>query len=211
MTNKRTKYPRTFHLPFSPGKSSDDKSLKDLSPFENKEVVVTVKMDGENTTLYRDGFHARSIDSRHHPSRDWLARWHASIAHDIPNGWRICGENLYAQHSIVYDDLPSYFLGFSIWDEHNNALDWDSTLEYFDIIGIHPVDTIYRGIFNEQKIPDLVNEFDTIKNEGFVVRLCESFNYSDFNKSVAKWVRKGHVQTTKHWMHTSVNPNNLSK
>jgi hypothetical protein len=69
----RIKYPRTLHLPWSPGVSSDDRVLHDLSCFTNKEVVVTTKMDGENTTLYADVFHARSIDGRHHSSRDWLA------------------------------------------------------------------------------------------------------------------------------------------
>jgi len=37
-----------------------------------REVVVTEKMDGENTTMYCDNIHARSIDGRHHPSRDWV-------------------------------------------------------------------------------------------------------------------------------------------
>lgn len=70
------------------------------------------------TSLYIvNGFHARSVDSRHHISRDWLAQFHSSIAYNIPEGWRICGEYLYAKHSIFYENLPSYFLGFSIWNE----------------------------------------------------------------------------------------------
>jgi len=83
------KYPRTYHLPFSPGVGSDDKVLNDLSAFHGRECVVTMKMDGENASLYRDGFHARSLDSRHHPSRDWLKAYHATFAHEIPYGWRI--------------------------------------------------------------------------------------------------------------------------
>lgn len=45
---KRYKYPRTYHLSSSPGKTSDDKVISDMSEFEGKEVVVTEKMDGEN-------------------------------------------------------------------------------------------------------------------------------------------------------------------
>ena len=36
----RYKYPRTYHLPFSPGFTSDDKVLKDDSSFRGKEIVV---------------------------------------------------------------------------------------------------------------------------------------------------------------------------
>lgn len=205
----KTKYPRTFHLPFSQGVSSDDKVQKDLSSFQGKEVVVTVKMDGENTTLYSDAWHARSLDSKHHSSRDWLAAFHASVAHNIPVGWRICGENLYAKHSISYNELQSYFMGFSAWDEYNCSLSWDDTLLLFEDIGITPVETIYRGVFDEKLIRSLAKNFDTSTNEGFVVRLAERFNYSDFNKSVVKWVRSGHVGTSEHWMHQAIVPNKV--
>ena len=49
----RYKYPRTYHLPFSPGFTSDDKVLKDDSYFRGKEIVVTEKMDGENVSIYQ--------------------------------------------------------------------------------------------------------------------------------------------------------------
>ena len=87
-----------------------------------REVVVTEKLDGENTTMYTDYIHARSLDSHHHPSRDWVKQLHGEIGYKIPVGWRVCGENMYARHSIVYYDLTTYFYGFSIWDETNTAL-----------------------------------------------------------------------------------------
>ncbi|WP_444997397.1 RNA ligase family protein [Aliikangiella sp. IMCC44359] len=127
--NTRYKYPRTPHLPWSPGATRDDIRCVDSKIFEDRMVVVTEKMDGENATLYKNHMHARSIDSRHHPSRDWLKKFHASIAYNIPAGWRICGENLFAQHSIAYKNLSSYFYGFSIWNEDNDCLSWKDTLE----------------------------------------------------------------------------------
>ncbi len=45
---KYVKYPRTWHLPWSPGKSKDDRVLTTPEVFAGQEVVVTVKMDGEN-------------------------------------------------------------------------------------------------------------------------------------------------------------------
>lgn len=196
------KYPRTYHLPWSEGMHDDDRMLKTLEHFVGKEVVVTIKKDGENTTMYNDYIHARSIDSPHHYSRDWVKNFWAKLKWEIPVGWRICGENLYAQHSIVYDDLVSYFYGFSIWNERNICLSWDDTLAYFEMLGITPVEEIYRGPFDEKLIRGL---YDSKKDwstcEGYVVRLAGEFDYRDFRRSVAKFVRKGHVQTAKHWMH----------
>lgn len=204
------KYPRTPHLPFSPGVGGDDKILKDLSTLRGRDCVVTLKMDGENTSLYTNGFHARSLDGRHHPSRDWLKAYHATFAHEIPQGWRICGENLYARHSLAYDALPSYFLGFSVWNERNEALSWDDTLEFFELLGIHPVPELYRGPFDEAYLQQLAKRWNTERDEGFVVRLAGTIAYDAFGVSVAKWVRPGHVQTDKHWMHAALVPNRLA-
>ena len=49
---ERVKYPRTYHLPYSKGYTSDDKVLTSDNQFQTMDVVVTEKMDGENTTIY---------------------------------------------------------------------------------------------------------------------------------------------------------------
>jgi hypothetical protein len=107
------KYPRTPHVRWSPGCQADDIQIAH-EPDPDDEIIQTVKMDGENTTLYRDRLHARSLNANPHPSRGWVKNLHAQMRHDIPEGWRVCGENLYAQHSIAYRNLESYFLVFSI-------------------------------------------------------------------------------------------------
>lgn len=195
----KVKYPRTNHLPWSPGVNDDDRVMNDLSYFEGKRVIVTKKMDGENTTMYCDGIHARSLDSRGGEDRAWVKQFWSTIAHDIPQDWRICGENLWAEHSIHYSDLESYFMGFSVWNERNVCLSWDDTLEYFVLLGISPVPVIYDGIWDEKKIKGLEKVLDFSKDEGYVIRLADAFEYKDFKRSIAKYVRKGHVQTTKHW------------
>ena len=204
------KYPRTYHFPFSPGATSDDKILSTMDDLYGREVVVTEKMDGECTTIHSSGYtHARSIDSRSHESRDWVKRFANQIAHNIPPGWRICGENLYAQHSLPYDDLLSYFYGFSIWDDHNDCLNWYDTVYLFEELGITTVPVLYRGPFIEKKIIQLTEDLDLTKQEGLVVRITNTFNMADFSTVVAKWVRREHVQTDDHWMNQPVIPNKL--
>jgi hypothetical protein len=201
------KYPRTYHLPWSLGKSDDDKVLDTVAHLIGQDVVITEKMDGENTTLYPNGkSHARSLDSSNHPSRDWVKAFWASRCYLLPEGFRVCGENVYAKHSIGYNSLPSYFMGFSAW-EGDTCLSWDDSVVIFNDIGITPVRVIYRGIFNEKRVSSLGIAEGT---EGYVVRLSGIFSYGDFKKSVAKCVRANHVQTGEHWMTKEITKNSLT-
>lgn len=203
------KYPRTYHLPWSEAVTSDDKVLPNLEGFAGKEVVVTEKMDGENTTMYRDRVYARSLDSKGGEDRAWVKQFWASLSHEIPYGWRICGENLWARHSISYDALKSYFYGFSVWDDTNSALSWGDTQEFFELLGIESVPVLYRGVWDESAIRKLADQLDTQKVEGYVVRNASSFHYNEFPNNVGKFVRKGHVQTDKHWRTQQFVPNSL--
>lgn len=207
---KRVKYPRTYHLPWSEGVGSDDKMLKHIDNFAGKRVIVTEKMDGENTTMYHDYIHARGINGNNHPSRDWVKQFWGGIKNNIPENMRICGENLYAKHSIYYSSLPTYFMGFSAWDNDNNVcLSWDETEEWFELLEITPVPVLYDGIFDIDVIKGLWDGKKRHACEGYVVRVADSFAYSDFQKSVAKFVRKDHVQTDKHWMNGSLEKNEV--
>lgn len=203
----RTHYPRTRHLPWSPGATADDLRVTDLSGLRGREVVVTEKLDGENTTLYADGLHARSLDSAHHPSRTWVKALQARIGHAIPQGRRVCGENMYARHSIAYDALDSYFYGFSVWDGDGRCLDWDRTVAFLRGLGVPVPRVLWRGVFDERSLRAL--RLDPGRQEGYVVRVAAGFGAEEFGERVAKWVRAGHVRTDTHWMHSAVVENGL--
>lgn len=199
----RVKYPRTYHLPFSPGLTKDDKMLSEAQLaeyYEGRRVIVTEKLDGENTTMYRDYIHARSVDGNHHESRDWVKSFWSKLSYEIPEGYRICGENLYAEHSIRYDNLESYFYMFSLWSDKNVCMDWDETAEWAELLDVPLVPVLYDGIFDAKKIQEICNSIDTSVSEGAVMRLADSFGYGEFRKSVAKYVRANHVATGEHWM-----------
>jgi hypothetical protein len=194
------KYPRTYHLPWSLGMHDDDRMHFSTNQWQDKLVVITEKMDGENTTMYSDHIHARSIESKNHPSRTWIKNFWSQIAHLIPEGWRVCGENLYAKHSIGYNNLRSYFLGFSVWNDKNICLSWPETLEWFNLLEIEPVLTLWSGIYNESVCKSFIDSMDFEVSEGYVLRTQSEFSYLDFNKYVGKFVRPDHIKTTKHWM-----------
>ena len=176
-------------------------------------MVVKFKMDGENTTIYDDGFvHARSMDSTDHPSRHWMKSFAWVVAYGIHAGFRICGENLYAKHSIHYENLPSYFLAFSAW-EGERCLSWHTTEALCGKLGIETVPVVYIGEWDsdsgmERLLLKCFEPYET-DHEGYVVRPYDSFDLKDFCRSVAKYVRQNHVQTEKHWMHEKIIKNGL--
>lgn len=207
----KMKYPKTKHLPWSRGYTDDDKILRNTDHFVGREVVITEKMDGENTTMYSDSIHARSIDSKDHPSRHYVKTLHGGIKHLIPDGYRLCGENVYAKHSLLYTSLPSYFMLFSIWNEHNICLTWDETVDWASRLGVSMVSVLYRGNWNEEAAKKCYTKQSSCggEQEGYVVRLTSAFAYEDFKQSAAKFVRKNHVQTDEHWLSKPIEPNRV--
>jgi hypothetical protein len=204
------KYGRTFHLPMSPGATSDDKIMPSIKGLMVPDLLVTEKMDGENTTIHCSGTHARSPDSRHHPSRDWMKRFAASISPYLEENERVVGENLFAQHSISYDALTSYFIGFS-WIVGDEIQSWDLTMRRFKTLGITPVPTLYRGPFKKDLFEELAASLNKSKQEGFVVRVAGAFREADMQIYMGKYVRAEHVQSETHWMQADLIPNRLAK
>lgn len=213
MSNK-IKYPRSWHFFDSVG-TSDDKTMKDDLHFHGKQVICSIKCDGENTTCGKDYIHARSLDSNNHPSRNWVKGFHAQFKHLLDDNIRVCGENMYALHTVPYENLESYFLGFSVW-ENNTCLSWEDTLDWFYILGITSVPVIYEGIYDLKLIKEKFQEYDSkIVSEGFVVRLKESFEMKDFSTSLNKFVKPEFMSQMKendtHWMSKAIIKNKLKE
>ena len=197
----RVRYPRTMHLPDSPGRASDDKVIRSLEALRGTEVVVTEKLDGGNVTWMTDAFYARSLDSNAHPSQNFVKALWAARRHDIPHGWRISGEDLYARRSVSYESLPGYFVVFGVWDHTNTLLCWDETLEWAELLDLPAAPVLYRGsdlraaraAWSQQRVAE--------RSEGFVVRDAGSIPAAQFTSRVAKWVRAEHVRTSADWRH----------
>lgn len=206
----RVKYPRTPHLQYSPGVMSDDKMQEFPDCFDGKEIVITEKMDGECYCMYSDYIHARSVDGRHHPSRDFVKSFHGRIKHMIPVGDRVYGENMYARHSIAYNNLTSYVYGFG-YVVGDLFLGYDETIEQLTQLGIALPAVWYRGNYDISKIHHIIQNIDTNTQEGFVIRNTDSFHVLDFANNVAKWVRPNHVQSEDHWMYSPIIPNTLQE
>lgn len=201
-----SKYGRTYHLPFSPGATSDDKISKSISSLIGIDVVITEKLDGENTGMTQDGVYARShaafTDSSW--SRE-VRQIHSMIRSSIDDGVFIFGENMEGIHSIEYTNLTSYFYIFGVRD-NNIWIPWETVEEYSYLLDIPTVPVLFKGVINTEKelksiVEELVKQPSSLggPREGIVIRNAGMFHNDDFAENVMKWVRRGHVTTDEHW------------
>lgn len=212
------KYGRTYHFPFSPGTSSDDRISTgywdDLSRIPS--VIHTEKLDGENNCLSRYGVFARSHAA---PTvSPWTQalreRWNL-LKHDLGD-YEIFGENLYAVHSILYPQIEEHYYVFGV-RELDRWLSWEETVfvaSVFDLPVVPVLQTVTdlsdRNAF-EGTLLELVTQPGTFGSvdvqtqqpctmEGIVTRNVNDYAVSDFQSNVFKYVRKGHVKTDEHWI-----------
>lgn len=221
MDSTHRKYPRTFHLPYSPGATKEDRIARDVSRLVGKHLLLTEKMDGSNVCLTREAVFARSHNGPPtHPSFDLLKAHHSQVRFDIPEHVEIFGEWLYAVHSIKYNRLPSYLQVFAVRDG-TSWWSWEDTREMANEIMASTVPAIFDFVPSSEDDLRSKVEVVTVHNffkpscgsdrEGIVVRPVGDFWQDEFETSVLKWVRPGHVQTDEHWKHKAIETNELVK
>jgi len=224
MSIESAKYPRTPHLPFSPGATSDDKMLSSVDHFLGVSIVLTEKMDGSNLCMTKEAVFARSHNGPPtHESFNLAKQLHASIRHSIPDGLSVFGEYLFAVHSIAYTDLPGYFLIFGVREDLTGKWwSWEMVEEMAKDLGCPTVPVLCKTgegkDLENYKTPEMLKasvgffaattsmcNLGRRESEGIVIRLAGEF--TDFSMSVAKYVRANHVTTTQHWQQKQVERN----
>lgn len=215
------KYPRTAHLPSSPGGTRDDRRLPGLDSFVGRRLVATEKADGSNVCIDRDGCYARSHGhAPTHPSFDAFKAFHARVRGLIRPGIQVYGEWLYARHSIHYTALPGYFLAFGVRGTEEGAwASWQGVETWAEALGVPTVPVLG---FCEPDSVSVLERFlrDTAddatsqlggKREGFVLRWADGFSDADFDRAIGKYVRADHVTTDEHWRSQAVVRNRLKR
>ena len=203
------KYPRSFHLPWSPGGTRDDKRMASTDGLCGVPIVITEKLDGSNMALTRQAVFARShAGPPSHPSFAWAKALHARICAQIDVGFTLFGEYCYAVHSIVYDRLPGYFFVFGVREDATGEwMDWDGVETQAGVLDLPCVPVLFRGVVAtaaelEKLTRRLAGEASAYggEREGMVVRVERGFGDAEFGEVLGKYVRAGHVQTDEHWM-----------
>jgi len=211
------KYGRTWHYPFSPGTTSDDRIQYDYWEYLTRipRLIHTEKLDGENNCLSRLGVFARSHAApTTSPWTETLRQYWKLIKNDLGNV-EIFLENLYAIHSIEYRNLDHHFYVFAI-READRWLSWEETKFYAGMLDLPVVPEIKAfptpvertGFEQEVKaITGSRGHFQPVEAstgeatimEGLVTRNAAGYSVDAFSDNVFKYVRKGHVKTGEHW------------
>jgi len=116
-----------------------------IEAFSNmKKLVLTEKLDGQNSCFSKDGLFARShaTPSQLPWDKPLIERWNL-IKNDLDE-YEIFGENMYGVHSIAYDKLESYFYVFAVRVK-DTWLSWDEVKEIASLFDFPTVPEIPIG------------------------------------------------------------------
>ena len=218
------KYPSTPHLALLEDMSvRDDKILSESERVEllQHELVLEEKVDGANLGISFDSEGNIRAQNRGNYLRlpetgqwkclaGWLAPRTESIFDVISDRYILFGEWCYAQHSIKYDRLPDWFLGFDAYEKQTgNFLAISRRDKLFRELQIEHVPYIARGHFTLSEIKSLLarSKLGTQPAEG----ICIRYEKRGWLLKRAKLVRRSFIQEMdQHWSRSGIRKNRLA-
>lgn len=221
------RYPHTPHLAWlGKGQPRDDKVLPvaEADALLAGEVVVEEKVDGANVGFSTIGDGVLRVQNRgsylerehvhpqFRPLWSWLAPRESALAHALWPHLMLFGEWCYAIHSVAYDSLPDWFLGFDVYDKEVERF-WDADRRDALLEGLHlvPVPRLAKGAFSIRQLVDLLSGGSRVGGsavEGVVVRQ----EAGGHTIARAKLVRAEFTQAIdEHWSRRRLRRNALAK
>ena len=219
------RYPQTPHLAWlGPDAPRQDKvlSVEERGAFLRDEILVEEKVDGASVGLSvapdgrlraqnRGGYLDRGSHPQFDPLWSWLARRESELSRALGDQLVLFGEWCVAVHSLHYDRLPDWFLGFDVYDQGERRF-WSPMRRdrLFKSLAIMPVPAIRRGCYGLQGLCDLLQQarsaVGSVPPEGLYLRRQSDQWLTDR----AKLVRAEFVQAMgEHWSRRPVERNGL--
>lgn len=219
------KFPSTPHLMlFVDTEVRGDKvmSESERNEFLQHELVVEEKVDGANLGISFD--HEGNIRAQNRGAylnfpcsgqwkklSEWLHPRTDVLFEQLTDRYILFGEWCYAQHSVVYDRLPDWFLGFDVFDKDTaKFFSCSRRNDMFDALEISQVPMIERGHFTLSELKSLLSQSKLSDNpaEGIYLR----FDQSDWLEQRAKLVRPAFIQSIEqHWSRSGIKANRLKR
>ncbi len=224
MNNNFFKFPSTPHLAaLTDVYIRDDKVLSESERFDfiKYSLVIEEKIDGANLGISfdlegniraqnRGAYLCLPESGQWKKLGDWLNLRINMLFEILSDKLILFGEWCYAQHSIVYDRLPDWFLGFDIYDKRfGRFLSSERRDALLRDMCISQVPIVARGRFTYPEIQKLlsVSKFSDQSAEGVYLRVDQG----DWLAQRAKLVRPAFIQAVeKHWRDSPIRPNRLS-
>lgn len=218
------KFPSTPHLALlddSAVRGDKVMSQSEIEEILRQDIVVEEKVDGANLGISFDelgniGAQIRGSFLSYPYTGQWknLSQWLRSrseiLFRQLGDRYILFGEWCYARHSIGYDRLPDWFLGFDIYDKVRSKFFSCSRRDsWMGNMSICPVPILKRGVALFQSLPSLLSlsRFATKPAEGLYLRLEKG----RWLEKRAKLVRPSFVQAMQdHWSKSRLQINRVA-
>lgn len=217
------KFPPTPHLAalgeFDP--REDKLFTKDeSSTFLSGPLIVEEKIDGANLGISFDAEGNIRLQNRgEYLQSPWLGQWkkltnwveyHSnSLFEHLADRYLLFGEWCYARHSVAYDLLPDWFLGFDVYDKQDLRFLSTSRRDRLLIdMGLSSVPLLGHGHFSIDGLIGLMTQSKLCAEpaEGLYLRK----EAGDWLTQRAKIVRPAFIQPLEsHWSKSPIHPNRL--
>lgn len=223
MTANFYKFPSTPHLDLLEGVDvRGDKVMSETerTEFLQNSLVIEEKIDGANLGLSFDTDGNLLAQSRGSLLQfpftgqwkklgEWIDFHRDVLFENLSDQFTVFGEWCYATHSIYYDRLPDWFLGFDIYDKQQGR--FFSTTRRDILLGqmvLAQVPIVARGHLTFQEICRCFaqSKYGNQQAEGLYLRI----DHGNWLTQRAKLVRSEFMQTIDdHWANSQIRPNRL--
>ncbi len=190
--------------------------------FLRHELVVEEKIDGANLGISfdrevhiqcqnRGAFLQYPYTGQWKKLSQWLVHKTDILFEKLTDRHILFGEWCYAQHSVFYDRLPDWFLGFDIFDKESlKFLSCPRRNAIFLDIGISGIPVIKKGRFTLPELKRMlsISCLSDKPAEGIFLRIDQG----DWLKQRAKLVRPKFIQSIAgHWSGKGIRANQLKR
>ena len=224
MTLSFAKFPSTPHLTVLDGATvRHDKVLTPLERdrFLDHDLIVEEKIDGANLGISfdstgelqaqnRGSFLKEPMTGQWKTLPDWLIRCSDCLLDVLADKYILFGEWCYAKHSILYNRLPDWFIGFDVFDRKaNRFVCRDARDRMLESLQLDVVPCLANGRLTLGEITAHLGQshFGNAPAEGLYLR----YDDGDWLGSRAKLVRPSFIQAIDdHWSSRPLEVNRLA-
>ena len=194
----------------------------EVRSFLSAEVTIEEKVDGANLgiSLNEEGtlvaqnrgsfVEITNAGGQWKPLQRWLTERRFALLDHLTPDLILFGEWCYARHSIAYDRLPDWYLGFDIYERSSGRF-WSVARrnELLQQMGLSTAPLVAKGRFGLNELQGMMSRSKLTNGpaEGIYVRRDDG----DYLVERAKVVQPGFVQAIdEHWSRRAIEANGLT-
>ncbi|NRA81724.1 MAG: RNA ligase family protein [Pseudoalteromonas sp.] len=224
MTDEFLRFPHTPHIAWlGDGEPRNDKILSplDVERFLSSELCIEEKVDGANVGFSidlhgelraqnRGAWIDKDVGGQFKHLWKWMKQYEDQLKLALDTDLILFGEWCYAEHTIGYEKLPNWFIGFDLYsrsaDKFYSVKRRDEVLATLGIPSIEPLARRKVKLNDLKTMLNRPSAYGANKIEGIYLRK----DNGDWLEKRAKLVRGDFTQTIdEHWSRKPLTPNKI--